>query len=312
MNGEPWPLLLAGPTAVGKTEIALRLAEKLGGEIVSVDSMQVYRGLDIGTAKPTAAERARVPHHVIDVVAVDEPFDVAEYIRLASKAIHDIQSRRAIPILCGGTGLYFKGLLEGIGHAPRSDSALRAELEKAPLNKLLNELKDLDPFTYDRIDRKNPRRVIRAIEVIRLTGKPFSRQRSTWTGKAQFPFVCLTRSSEDLRARIDARVDEMFQRGLVDETRRAIEQGLENNRTAMQAIGYRQVVDHLRGKMALKAAIELVKARTRQYAKRQMTWFRRQPVSNWVSMSPASQAESVAKDVAAAYRAQVARKHNAP
>jgi tRNA dimethylallyltransferase len=308
MNGEPRPLLLAGPTAVGKTEIALRLAEKLQGEIVSVDSMQVYRGLDIGTAKPTAAERARVPHHLIDVVAVNEPFDVARYIQLASAAIRDIQARRAIPILCGGTGLYFKGLLEGIGHAPRSDPALREELEKMPMNKLLKELQHADPLTYERIDRQNPRRVIRAIEVIRLTGKRFSNQRSTWTGKTPLPFFCLTRGSADLHTRIDARVDDMFKRGLIEETRRAMEEGLENNRSAMQAIGYRQVIDHLRGKISLEGTIDLVKIRTRQYAKRQMTWFRRQPVSNWIPLSPATQAQSVAEDLAVAYRTHSARK----
>ena len=176
----PRPLLLAGPTAVGKSEIALLLAEKLGGEIISVDSMQVYRGLDIGTAKPSPAARARVPHHLIDVVDLTEPFDAAQFLRLAHRAVADIQGRGRLPILCGGTGLYFKAFLEGLGQAPPADAALRAALEATPLPELLRELAERDPATYERIDRQNPRRVIRAIEVIRLTGKPFSAQRADW------------------------------------------------------------------------------------------------------------------------------------
>src|SRR5258706_9064770 len=161
------PLLLAGPTAVGKSEVALRLAEKLGGEIISVDSMQVYRGLDLGTAKPSAADRARVPHHLIDVVDINEPFDAAKFVELARRAVAEIQARGRVPVLCGGTGLYFKAFLEGLGDAPPADPALRAELEAAPLPGLLRELAERDPASYEKIDRRNPRRVVRAVEVIR-------------------------------------------------------------------------------------------------------------------------------------------------
>src|SRR6185312_15883817 len=178
------PLFLAGPTAVGKSEIALLLAEKIGGEIISVDSMQVYRGLDIGTAKPSTGDRARAPHHLIDVVELTEawdhrpptgpsergihsatPFDAAQFVRLATAAVTDIQSRGRTPIFCGGTGLYFKAFLEGLGDTPPSDEKLRTELESAPLSELLAELAEKDPPTYEKIDRQNPRRVIRAIEV---------------------------------------------------------------------------------------------------------------------------------------------------
>src|SRR6185437_15954378 len=165
---------LAGPTAVGKSEMALLLAEKIGGEIISVDSMQVYRGLDIGTAKPSAEERARARHHLIDVVELTESFDAAKFVQLANAAVSEIQARGHVPIFCGGTGLYFKAFLVGLGEAPAADEKLRAELEAIPLPELLAELAERDPVTYEKIDRNNPRRVIRAIEVIRLTSKKFS------------------------------------------------------------------------------------------------------------------------------------------
>ena len=238
------PLFLAGPTAVGKSAVALRLAERMGGEIISVDSMQVYRGLDVGTAKPSPAERQRVPHHLIDVVELIESFDAAAFVRLATIAVKEIQARGKVPIFCGGSGLYFKAYLQGLGEAPSSDPVLRTELEATPLPDLLRELEQQDPATFQKIDRQNPRRVIRAVEVIRQTGRPFSAQRAEWqretsniqhsTSNAQFG---LYRTSEDLRQRIDARVDEMFRRGLVAETEQLLQRGLAQNRTAMQAIG---------------------------------------------------------------------------
>jgi tRNA dimethylallyltransferase len=286
----PRCLFLAGPTAVGKSEIALLLAEKIGGEIISVDSMQVYRGLDIGTAKPSAAERARVRHHLIDVADLTVSFDAAQFMRLANAAVAEIQARGRVPIFCGGTGLYFKAFLEGIGEAPPADETLRTELEAAPLPDLLAELAEKDPVTFEKIDRQNPRRVIRAVEVIRLTGKPFSQQRSKWGGKSGLdgvsPHLCfgVARDAVDLRARIDARVEAMFARWLVEETRRLLEQGLGQNKTAMQALGYRQVMEHLRGEHSLPETIELVKIKTRQFAKRQMTWFKRQLNLEWIKL----------------------------
>jgi tRNA dimethylallyltransferase len=290
------PLVLAGPTASGKSACAMALAECLGGEIISVDSMQVYRGMDIGTAKPSAEERARVPHHLIDLVSLKEGFDAARFCRLAAEAVAEIQSRGRRPILCGGTGLYFKALLEGLGEAPPANAALRAELEAAPLESLLEEIKQRDPATWERLDRANPRRVVRALEVIRLTGKPFSEQRAAWSetgSNATDPVPALSgpvlafgigRSPGDLRRRIDVRVDEMFQRGLVQETSQLLERGLEGNRIAMQALGYRQVVEHLRGLRSLPETIELVKIRTRQFAKRQMTWFRNNARLYWIML----------------------------
>ncbi|MGD0251302.1 MAG: tRNA (adenosine(37)-N6)-dimethylallyltransferase MiaA [Verrucomicrobiota bacterium] len=290
------PILIAGPTAVGKSQIALQLAGRLGGEIISADSMQVYRGLDIGTAKPSPAERARVPHHLIDLCDLTESFDAAQFARLAHRAVAEIQSRGRVPILCGGTGLYFKAFLEGLGEAPSADSKLRAELEATPLENLLAELRERDPAAYEKIDKKNPRRVIRAVEVIRLTGKAFSTVQSPKSKvQGQKPeFFCVTRSSDDLRKRIDARVDAMFAHGLVDETRELLKRGLAQNKTAMQAIGYRQVVEHLRGTRSLKETIELVKVRTRQFAKRQLTWFRAQKNLEWIELKPDESLEKCA------------------
>src|ERR1017187_2509106 len=156
----PQPVFLAGPTAVGKSAIALLLAEQLGGEIISADSMQVYRGLDLGTAKPSPAERARVPHHLIDICNLTENFDAAQFIRLAQKAITEIQARGHVPIFCGGTGLYFKAFLSGLGEAPGTNPDLRAELEAASFEALLHELRERDPAAYEKIDKQNPRRVI--------------------------------------------------------------------------------------------------------------------------------------------------------
>ena len=316
----PLPIFLAGPTAVGKSEIALLLAEKIGGEIISADSMQVYRGLDIGTAKPSPVERARVPHHLIDICDLHEAFDAAQFIQLAQKAVEEIQLRGRTPVFCGGTGLYFKAFLEGLGEAPATDDALRAELDATPLEALLTELRERDPAAYEKIDRQNPRRVIRAVAVIRLTGKKFSEQRAAWIppfpnedgglkmedGKPRVrpssvlhppssPIFCFTRPAADLHARINARVDEMFQRGLVAETESLLKNGLAENIFAMQAIGYRQVVEHLRGERPLAETMELVKSRTRQFAKRQLTWFRRHGNCEWIELK---QGETAAATVA--------------
>jgi tRNA dimethylallyltransferase len=287
------PVFIAGPTAAGKSELALLLAEQIGGEVISVDSMQVYRGMDIGTAKPSAEERRRVRHHLIDVAEINEAFDAAQFARLANQAVGEIASRRRVPIFCGGTGLYFRAYTEGLGDAPSANRAIREELQKLPLETLLLELQEKDPETFDRIDRQNPRRVVRAVEVIRLTGRPFSVQRGEWTSAVSEPptkFFVIRRDLADLRARIDLRVDWMFRAGLVEETRALLESGLEKNITAMQAIGYRQVVEHLRGERTLAETIDLVKIRTRQFAKRQMTWFKRQPGAQWLDWTSGTEA----------------------
>ncbi|PAW85858.1 MAG: tRNA (adenosine(37)-N6)-dimethylallyltransferase MiaA [Pedosphaera sp. Tous-C6FEB] len=295
------PVFLAGPTAVGKSAVALALAELLGGEIISVDSMQVYRGLDLGTAKPTTTERARVPHHLVDVADCSEPFDAAQFVRRATTAVAEIQARGRVPIFCGGTGLYFKAWLAGLGEAPPSDARVRAELEATPLADLLRELEQRDPVTFARIDRQNPRRVIRAMEVIRLTDKPFSAQRANWTPASSptnsTPVFCLSREPTDLRARIEVRVDAMFAAGLVEETRGLLARGLAEHRHAMQALGYRQVVEHLQGARGLAETVALVKTKTWQFARRQGTWFRSQLPVERVPLAADANTNAVAAEV---------------
>jgi tRNA dimethylallyltransferase len=301
----PRALYLTGPTGSGKSAVALVLAERLGGEILSVDSMQVYRGLDLGTAKPGPAERARVPHHLLDVADLDQPFTAADFVRLARTAAETILGRGRVPIFCGGTGLYFKAWLAGLGEAPAPDPALRAALEATPLPALLEELRAGDPETYARIDRANPRRVVRAVEVLRLSGRPWSAQRAVWgaeTGGAVRVFG-LRRAPADLRARLDARVEAMFAAGLVEETRRLLERGLAGNRTALQAIGYRQVVEHLRGERGLAETLALVKRKTWQFARRQMTWCRHQLPMHWLDVPPDEPPEVTAERIVAVWLA---------
>jgi tRNA dimethylallyltransferase len=264
------PIFIAGPTAAGKSSVAIEVAKAKDGEIISVDSMQVYCGLDLGTAKPTTEERALLPHHLIDAVELNESFDAASFVTMARGAREKIE----LPIFCGGTGLYFKAWIEGLGESPGANEEVRTKLEEQETSELLMELKEKDPTTYQAIDRQNRRRIVRAIEVIRLSGKPFSIQRAEWTGKTPSNFFALQRGPEDLRRRIDARADQMFADGLVEETR-ALLPVLEQNRTAQQALGYRQVIGHLRGEQDLPATVALVKSRTWQFARRQQTWMRK-------------------------------------
>ena len=300
----PRPLLLAGPTAVGKSEIALLLAEKLGGEIISVDSMQVYRGLDIGTAKPSPEERARVPHHLIDVVDLTEPFDAAQFVQLAHRAVADIQSRGRLPILCGGTGLYFKAFLEGLGpgaagrrrFARRTGShalaGAAARTGRARSGDLRTNRPPKPAPGHSRHRGHSPDRPTLLRPARRLAPRTTHHAtRSPTASASRAPRRTCSR-------RIDARVDAMFRRGWVAETEQLLQRGLAQNQTAMQALGYRQIVEHLRGERSLPETIELVKIRTRQFAKRQMTWFRRQLRLTWINLEPQGSAEAVVKTIA--------------
>jgi len=276
------PFYVCGCTASGKSALALELAQRLGGEIISVDSMQVYRGLDLGTAKPSKAEQELVPHHLIDVVDLSEPFDAARFVTLADAAVRDIRERGKVPIFCGGTGFYFQAWQGGLNATPKASAALRAELEATPLETLLAELQSQDPATYERLDRSNPRRVIRALEIIRMTGQPVTPAPAPVTADKAACVVGLEWDATVLRTRMDRRVDAMFQQGLVAETHALLAQGLEQNRTAMQAIGYRQVVEHLHGERNLADTIALVKLKTWQFARRQRTWFHNQLAVAWL------------------------------
>jgi tRNA dimethylallyltransferase len=271
---------LTGPTASGKTATGIELARLLGAEIISLDSMAVYRGMDIGTAKPSHAERAAVPHHMIDIVEPNEEFSVARYREAALAAIETIRSRGHEVLFVGGTPLYLKAMLRGIFAGPPADWSLRRQLmdvARADPSELHRRLQSVDPAAAARLHPNDTRRLIRALEVHAGTGSPISAlQQQFEIGRAaeECRVFVLQWPRETLRQRIDRRVEAMFAAGLVEETRRLLHGKTPLGRTARQAVGYREVIEHLAGKLAIAEPIELVKLRTRQFAKRQLTWFK--------------------------------------
>ena len=263
------PIYIAGATATGKSAVAIEIARKTKGQIISVDSMQVYKEMNIGTAKPSAQQRKEIPHHLVDCVGLEDTFDAARFVEEVGKKIGEIES----PIFCGGTGLYFQAWTEGLGDAPPGNSKIRGELKNTSKEELLEELKKTDPETYEKIDKKNERRIWRAIEVIRITGKKHSEQRANWKKIAEKKFYILERPEEEQRERIIHRTERMFEQGLVEETKK-IQPRLEKNQTAQHALGYKQVMLHLRGEQKLSETVEQVKSLTWKYAKRQKKWFK--------------------------------------
>jgi tRNA dimethylallyltransferase len=293
-------LFLVGPTAVGKSAVALELAGRLDAEIVSADSMQVYRGMDIGTAKPTPEERALVPHHLIDLCEVGDVFDTRQFVELASQAMVGIHSRGKVALVAGGTGLYVRALRHGLFEGPPRNEKLRTHLESLNAEQLFEELQRVDPLTAGRIDRHNPRRLVRALEVFHETGRPIRELQTQWSklpAHGGAPIIGLTRDRADLNARIERRIDQQVAAGWVREVRNLLTRGLEKNTTAMQAAGYREMVAHVRGKQSLAEAVALVKTRTRQLAKRQLTWFRREPQVDWIEIKGEESALQTAKRV---------------
>ncbi|MCK9253901.1 MAG: tRNA (adenosine(37)-N6)-dimethylallyltransferase MiaA [Clostridiales bacterium] len=283
-------IVITGPTASGKSAVALGLAERLSGEIVSADSMQVYRGMDIGTAKATPAERARVVHHLLDIREPGEPFSVVDYQREASAAIRQIQARGKTAILCGGTGQYLSALIEGITFAPAgADPALRAELEhraeRTGAAGLWDELAQLDPASAARIAPGDKKRLIRALEVCRLTGRPMSEHvaRSHETEPAfTFRSFCLNHDRPVLYRRIDQRVLDMIRQGLLEEVRSLLARPLPSGSTCLQAIGYKELSETITGSQPLSEAVERIQQASRRYAKRQLTWFRKMKNMIWL------------------------------
>ncbi|MCX6968002.1 MAG: tRNA (adenosine(37)-N6)-dimethylallyltransferase MiaA [Verrucomicrobia bacterium] len=268
---------LVGPTAVGKTEVALTVAEACHGEIVGADAFQVYEGLDLLTAKPSREALARVPHHLVGTVPLAEAFNVARYLEAAQAAIAEIRSRGRLPIIAGGTGLYVRALTRGLSDIPPASGELRAELASTPLPELLERLGTLDPEAAAAIDVQNPRRVLRALEVCLVTGKPFSSFRQEWEKQPQFEGVLLERPREELYERIERRTHSMFAEGVVEEVRAALATGGVGP-TAGQVIGWREITALLRGECTQVEAIGAIQQATRRYAKRQMTWFHREPM----------------------------------
>lgn len=280
-------LVILGPTAVGKTELSLELATSLGGEIISADSMQVYRGMDIGTAKPSLDERERVVHHLLDVVNPDQTFSVADYVSLAEEVLDNLKIKGTVPVLSGGTGLYIDALLEGFLFPDTSaDPDIRDELQeqaKQDPQSLYEELEQVDPLSAKRLHPNDLRRIIRALEVYRRIGSPISvLQRKTEIKERPYLplYVGLTRHRPELYARVDQRVDQMVQRGLVEEVTQLL-QAYPQQPTALQALGYKEIVHYLRGEMTLPESLELLKRDTRRYAKRQLSWFQRNKRVHW-------------------------------
>ena len=295
-------LVLVGPTAVGKTQVSLRLAEELDGEIVSADSMQVYKFMDIGTAKPTPEERRRIPHHLLDVCLPNEAFSVARYQRLAWDAIEDIHRRGRLPILTGGTGLYVQAVIDGLNFPPQpADKQYRAQLQAMAntegaeaVHRLLQEI---DPETAARLHPNNLRRVIRALEICRLTGRPMSAHLAEEPRRKppyNLHMYGLTRDRSELYERINQRVDEMIAAGLLDEVEGLVKMGFAEGKTALQALGYKEILAYLRGLRTLDEAIDLLKRDTRRYAKRQLTWFRRDHRIRWFNLSETSVEQVIA------------------
>ena len=290
-------LALVGPTASGKSAIALALAQRFGAEIVCADSMTVYRGMDIGTAKPTAADRMRVSHHLLDVVDPGEPFSVARYARLARATFEDMRSRGVVPFVVGGSGLYFRAAVDDLDFPP-TDAAVRRRIEREDTESLAARLKREDPDAAAFVDLANRRRVVRALEVIELTGRPFSSFRDAWGRYTPAIVAGLTLPLDELDARIERRLRRMLDHGLLDEVRALIDQGHREALLSSRAIPYRQAVALLEETITGEEFLEEAARATRRLARRQLSWFRRDPRIRWFD---ATQSERAAPEVGAYY-----------
>ena len=317
-------VIILGPTAVGKTAVSLLLAERIGGEIISADAFQVYRGLDIATAKPGPTEFSRVPHYLISILDLTDQYSTARFRDLAIPLIGQIRVRGAVPLIVGGSGLYLKALVDGLFESPPADQAYRDLLRKEEAEKgagcLHRLLTERDPVAAGRIHPHNLKRVIRALEVLKLTGIPISRWQTQWGIKDEHPtfndtaqsaergaqgvrlakgepttahrplptaylMIGLRRDRDDLYHRINRRVEEMFERGLVEETERLLKEGIKDNRVAWQALGYKEVAGYLNGEYSREDTMIRLAAKTRHFAKRQLTWWRRDKRIHWIDLT---------------------------
>ena len=287
---KPKLVIITGPTAAGKTELSIGLAKKLNGEIISADSMQVYKGMDIGTAKIKEAEMQGIVHHLIDVFEPEHGMNVAEFKSLAKAAIEDIHSRGKLPILVGGTGFYIRAVLYDTEFEAEETNSFREELSQLAetaegREKLFAMLHEEDPEAAENIHPNNIKRVIRALEFKHNTGGKISEHNVTEKQKESpydFTYFVLTMNRDKLYARIEKRIDIMLEEGLVDEVKGLIERGLTEDHVSMQAIGYKEIYQYLVGRMSLPEAVELLKKNTRHFAKRQLTWFRHEREVTWV------------------------------
>lgn len=285
MAVSPPILVILGPTASGKTDLALALARRFEAEILSVDSMQVYRGMDIGTAKPTLQERAQARHHLLDWIEPDQTFAVARFVELADAAIADAGARGIPMIATGGTPLYYKALFHGLFEGPGADEEIRERLRSLSGEELHRKLITVDPAAAGRIHANDTKRLIRALEVHELTGKPISTFQTAWEAPAQRHtalWVGLMWDKDALNHRINARVRQMIAAGWVEEVRALLDQYPALSKTAAEATGYHELIEHVRGRLPLEDAVEQIKIATRQLARRQMKWFRRFENVHWI------------------------------
>lgn len=291
MQGEEaLPLVvILGPTAVGKTAVAIQAARAMGAEIISADSMQVYRGMDIGTAKPTLEERAQARFHLIDVADPDEPFSAARFSQMAGSALSEIMARGQRVIMAGGTGLYLRAFLSGFTLAPKVDAYLRAQLiqesQTLGLTALHQRLSALDPIAAERIHANDSVRIIRALEVIMTTGKPISEQQAQTGKPVRAQKFGLTLPRESLYERIEQRVDSMMVQGFLQEVEALQAKGYHAGLPSMKSLGYRHLMAYLQGEWSLESAVHYLKRDTKRFAKRQMTWFRREEDVQWLDVN---------------------------
>ena len=293
-------ICVVGPTASGKTALAIELAKAFNGEIVSCDSMQIYRRMDIGTAKPTAEERQGIPHHMIDVADPEESFSVSRYCQMATPIVEDILRRGKTCIIAGGTGLYVDALIRGNDFAPIPNTGCRQRLERRAeaegIQVLTQELSAVDPESVQRA-QGNPRRIIRALEVYLETGQSLTAHNlATQAIPPRFSPLWIGLDDEDrqdLYRRIDLRVDLMLEQGLLEEIRSLLDSGIPESATAMQAIGYKEFIDALRGRIPMEQAVSDLKQATRRYAKRQKTWFRRNRDIHWILRRPGQTSQEI-------------------
>ncbi|MBR4110404.1 MAG: tRNA (adenosine(37)-N6)-dimethylallyltransferase MiaA [Clostridia bacterium] len=302
---KPKVVVIVGPTASGKTAVSIELAKILNGEIISADSMQIYKEMNIGSAKPTEEEMQGIYHHMIDVVDPTENFNVAKYKEMAEECIKKVLAKGKVPIIVGGTGLYVSTLTNGIEFSEiESDIEYRKELEKIAeqengINILFNQLKEIDPEATNIIDKNNVRRVIRALEIFRVTGKTKTQvdKESIKELKYNYLIFGMLWDRQELYDRIDQRVDIMVEMGLVEEVEKLYKKGISS--TAIQGLGYKEIIEYLDEKITLEEAIEKIKQETRRYAKRQMTWFKRDKNIIWLN---AKNKEEVVKDICQSIR----------
>jgi len=314
-------LVIAGQTASGKERLALAIAMQIGGEIVSADSMKVYREMDIGTAKPSAAERRAVPHHLLDVADPGETFSTARWLALAEGTIADVHARGRTAVVSGGTPLYLKALLEGLFKGPAADAAIRSRLEEESEARgsaaLHARLAEVDPAAAARIHPNDLRRITRALEVWELAGRPISQLQSQWgrrrssldpealDGRWRPLVVAIRRSRDDLTRRIESRVRRMIEEGLVEEVRRLAGRAGGLARGPRQALGYAEVLEHLDGRLGADELVPAIVAHTRQFARRQMTWLSRFEGVLWLDAAPDAAGDAMAETVVALWREHV-------